>query len=60
MDEKYAIRGISPDVHRSGQCLINNYDGVYLSGGMLAREIHFFDSKDDAMDYMNGTFSRGM
>ena len=52
MKVKYAIKEINPDVHRSGQYLIDNHDGVYLSGGAIfARDIHFFDSKEDAMDY---------
>ena len=53
MKVKYAIREITPNVHRSGQYLTDNHDGVYLSGGaMFAREIHFFDSKEDAMAYI--------
>ena len=53
MEVKYAIREITPDVHRSGLYLTDNHDGVYLSGGaMFARDIHFFDSKEDAMDYI--------
>ena len=53
MEVKYAIREVNPDVHRSGQYLTDNHDGLYLSGGgMFARDIHFFDSKEDAMDYI--------
>ena len=53
MEVKYAIREICPDVHRSGQYLTDNYDGVYLSGGaMFAKDIHYFDFREDAMDYI--------
>jgi hypothetical protein len=61
MEIKYVIREINPDVHRSGQYLIDNHDGVYLSGGRCLPEIFtFLTVRRMLWTTLSDTFSRGM
>jgi len=57
MEIKYAVRTVNPNVHSSPSYLQESEYGLQFTyGASYASEIHYFSSKEDALEYMEENF----